>query len=363
VLIRVICRVISRNLEEEMKNLTHCLTISNNIVNSKNEGALETSKLINLANENKAYIIGASFGDGCNLANELKWQITDGNKNLKRLKYSREYLSSINHLFQKEFGISGKINKLDGNMYVLIINNKWFSRAINYFYNVPFGKKTILEIPKIFNNNRLKNSFWSGIIDTDGQVFDNSENIQLCMKSKKLMEEFHEYLTLLDIVHNFRHYRDEYYLLVPVRSFKKFNDIFRIIHPCKKMLLINNLNKGTKHKIYIGKTDKTLKQFMSNNKYIAKTENNYTKIGVHNGKFIKIPHIKDLDSVASRIRPRDRKIYIINRSKIESRITAEEIEKIFEIKSYYNKGKNTYYFNSDVLCDMFKYLYRYEKPW
>jgi hypothetical protein len=337
--------------------------ISDKIINSKKEGSLEISKLMNLTNENKAYIIGASFGDGCNLADGLRWQITDGNKNQERLEYSRNYLSNINNLLQTEFGISGKINKLDGNMYVLIINNKWFSRLINYLYGVPFGKKTNLTIPKIFNNNRLKNSFWSGIIDTDGQIFDNSANMQLCMKSEKLMQEFHEYLISLDIEHNFRHYRNEYYLLIPVRSFKKFSEIFKILHPCKKILLINNLTKGTKQRVFFGKTDNSLEHFITNDKYITKTENDCIKIGIHNGKFIKVPHIKDLDGIASRIRVGDRKIYIINRGKIESRVIENQIEKTFEIKSYYNKGKNTYYFNSDVLCDMFKYLYRYEKPW
>lgn len=32
-------------------------------------------------------------------------------------------------------------------------------------------------------------------------------------------------------------------------------------------------------------------------------------------------------------------------------------------KSTYQKQRNTYYFNSDILSELFKFLFEYKKPW
>lgn len=366
-LIRIISSIQTDNINEQKIIMSNFFLKAEKIVNSKGEGNLNVPKSMNdLLNENKAYFIGASFGDGCNLSDQLKWQITDGHKNQCKLKYSYQYLKTINDLLYKEFGIVGSIKKYEGKKYILTANNKWFCRLINFFYGVPFGKKKYLKTPEMFKNDEMKKAFWSGIIDTDGEIFNNSANVQLCMKSENIVNEFDEYLNELKIGHKLSFYRDASYIFIPVSSFKKFNENFTINHPLKKMLVDNNLKNGSHQKMLKSRNDATIKNFLSINKnnFKVKCDNNQVKFGFSNGNFVRIPlDQKLIDGVAHRIRPTSRKIYITNRGNEDVSDVVNRIENMFDIKLGYHKSRNTYCYSSDVLYKLFKYLYKYEKPW
>lgn len=117
-----------------------------------------------------AYFVGLHFGDGT--LNEERWKIVDGDRELKNLKYSFEFLTKIKNKLEKIFLINSfLISKCKNkNAYELIISNKWFGRYLNFVYGIEYYRKKKPIIPALF---RGKERFiLRGLFDTDGSIKD-----------------------------------------------------------------------------------------------------------------------------------------------------------------------------------------------
>jgi len=270
--LRVIAFLYSKKKKiDEEQVLVKVIKNIDKIVNAKGEGALYVPKNLGyILNERKAYFVGASFGDGCLLQDENQWTMTDGHQNIKVLPYSYTFLKNIKMLLKKEFGVIGVIRKGLGRKYVLIINNKFFCRLLNFFYGIPFGEKKNLEQPLIFNLskniNKLEKKFFAGLIDTDGSIFENSANIRIELShSNKLIDQLNQFLTSKNILSTTSVNLPSKSLFVPTKSFKKFLKLINLEHPYKKLLAYNNLKKGSTERFLIKIKKKPFYKFLLKN--------------------------------------------------------------------------------------------------
>lgn len=224
------------------------------IENAKGEGNLSLPKTMSeLLTKDKAYILGASTGDGCLLLNDSRWATTDGHKDINALPFSYEYLKNINEWIRKEFGISGNIRNGPGKKYVLMINNKFFCRLLNFFCGIRFGVKMSPEVPLIFNlsesNHELKRHFFTGLIDTDGSILRNSPNMQIEMNnSDNLINQLSSLLSETNIENSMSVNPPSKRLFIPTKSFKNFVELIDLRHHYKHLLALNHLKKGTKER-------------------------------------------------------------------------------------------------------------------
>jgi len=106
----------------------------------------------------------------------------------EKLKSSKEYFEIIDELIKKEFNVSGKKFKTE-NEWRYNLNNKWLCRYINYFFKVPFGRKSeIIYFPN--NLKKYESEFWRGIMDTDGFIDEKTKSIKIKSNSNKLIKQF-----------------------------------------------------------------------------------------------------------------------------------------------------------------------------
>jgi len=150
-------------------------------------------------------------------------------------------------------------------MFILRLTNKFFSRYLNFFLDVPFGKKKILRIPSIINfaskkqKIELKKTFYRGFFDCEGSVIKNSINIQITTTSTKLMYDLHKFLRKIGLNPNIKNYlqQNKRYspltnVFIPSTDYLKFALNIGFSHPLKKQLLIKGLKKGPTHKDFKG---------------------------------------------------------------------------------------------------------------
>lgn len=196
------------------------------------------------------YLAGVISGDG-HLNKEEHGQIviSDGQSDKNKLKYSQKYLKFINNLFKKEFNLYGEVveQKTWWNYY---LNNKWLCRFINYYLEIPYGKKSaIVKLPEVLYglNERY---FWRGVMDTDGFISHNKKQIHLKTNSLTLLNQLKDFCNKNSIQIYTKKEKRGWSLRIFSNSFLNYAKLIGSSHPRKSKNLVYHLKKGSYYKIF-----------------------------------------------------------------------------------------------------------------
>jgi len=201
-----------------------------------------------------AYFVGVAAGDG-GFNGEKVWTLVDGGKK-HQLKHSKKFLESISSLIEDRFKVNTGIRKRK-NRYELYVSNKWFCRFLQNYYNLPSSyKKGKLSRPEIFNNESQISAYWRGVFDADGAVAKNSNRITLSSATRSFLEQCRNDFDRWGIsVHEIRQ-PGSYLLRLRPEAVPKFADKVGFSHPRKKKLLLEKLERGSRHYNYAGRKTK-----------------------------------------------------------------------------------------------------------
>lgn len=193
-LIRIIANISSSNKEEELELLSELIQKVNFINNFQSAGNIYIPKKFReLYDEDLAYFVGCSFGDGeLNIAEH--WQLVDGDP--KNIEATLEFIENLKVIANKLFSLKFTVNnpRLRGNKYEFWIANKNLCRFLNFFFGMPYGeKKNRMTRPKIFdllpNRKNLTKIFWKGMFDTDGCLEKNGYRITLASATDEIVND------------------------------------------------------------------------------------------------------------------------------------------------------------------------------
>lgn len=262
--LRVLAKIYSNEFcLSENGILSYIIRNIQNITDSRRQSVFMPPLDINsLLKKEIFYLVGVSLGDGTNIASGERWDITDGHTNKKYLIFSYQHLHNAKLLLEKKFGIKIELRKMPGNKYSLRCSNKAFCRYLNFFLDVPFGKKedAILSIPSIIQlvvdneKEEFERYFWIGLFDSDGSIIKNSVNVQISTTSKPLMYSLYDFLIDHKLNPSIKEYNGIkrinplYNVFIPTSDFKKFALTLGFLHPLKNNLLMNALRKGPTQK-------------------------------------------------------------------------------------------------------------------
>jgi intein/homing endonuclease len=215
-------------------------------------GSGARKKITNLPffiDEELLYLVGYLFGDGCLKSKE--WTI----------HFCDEYLlqiEKINTIIIKLFGIGGKITKFNDNKYELHVYSKALAIFFNKLFDMPYGKKKRIIMPKIIENDqKLKLSFLRGFSDADGGVprmeeykiipnwILNAPNIEIASKYQNILLDLKEVLKKQGIIPNIYYHKknDSYRLIISgKKNIFKCKEIVIFEHPIKEKRLKELVN-------------------------------------------------------------------------------------------------------------------------
>lgn len=197
-----------------------------------------------------SYLVGVIAGDGHLEKDERELIIADGQTDNEKLKSSKEYLELIERLFKEEFNVRSTL-KRERTWWRYSIYNKWLNRFLNYYFEIPFGKKSsIIKCPKKLHDKNEK-YFWRGIMDTDGFVRENRKQIWLKSNSYTLIEQFKEFCSNNKITTVVKKDRRGYSLRVLTESYREYAKVVGCSHPRKKAILFKYLEEGPKYKVLV----------------------------------------------------------------------------------------------------------------
>ena len=141
--------------------------------------------------QNKAYILGLLFADGCNHIynsnGEGKYQITlslqeDDKEILEKIKIEMDLQNPLHYLIPRTGNyINGKIVKSAKPQWKLEFNNKHISLRLNELGMVQ-NKSLVLQFPDI--NSILYKHFIRGYFDGDGSIYSYIADGYLCYRFK-----------------------------------------------------------------------------------------------------------------------------------------------------------------------------------
>ncbi len=326
-----------------------------------------------LKNKELGYLIGVIFGDGYLLQTKKDYRIliADGSSKQEELKDSLEYMKKLVSLFNKIFKIDKNKIKIEkrGNWYVIFISSKWLIRFLNFFFNMPIGKKkNRLSTPKILKSFNIKYQkiFWRGMFDTDGMINPTSRNVEIASSDYILMKECKNFLSKLNINSEIKEGMDGkkrhkyYWINIKSNYFKKFGLEIGSSHPRKQKVLINHLKTNLRYYTF----QKVNKKYLT-----EKGKFNLDLLKNKNSRIIlpKKP-AKELIKLANCIMPKDyEKKRIFFRTKhIENKdlkSSLRKFEAIFKAKPKFLKTRNLYYVNSKLLYEFFNKFFIYKHPW
>ncbi|MBI2148783.1 LAGLIDADG family homing endonuclease [Candidatus Woesearchaeota archaeon] len=276
---RVISLMLSRTTNDSIYIFNEIIKNSKYIIirGNKTKIPFNSKKL----NNKLSYLCGIICGDGHISKDFNEIVIADGTKNIRLLHYSKTFFENLNKLFIYNFDIKGTIKKVK-NYYTLRLESQFISRLMNYFYEIPDGKKCeIIHVPKIIKNTGKETLYWRGIFDTDGHARIKNKAIGFTTKSYLLSNDFLEFSNKNKLNIFNKHYTDKNIIkiLISEESILKFAKIIGFSHPRKQLILIDYLKSGSSYNIPIAKIkNKKLDQFISylrpykNQVYIRLTE-------------------------------------------------------------------------------------------
>ena len=210
---------------------------------------LPPKKIGELLSDKYAYFSGCCLGDG-GFSNQTVWSMVDGSASEERISDSFTYLTAVRNLIKNMFYIEAYNASRRDNRVELLVNGKGFTRFLNFYFGLPYGKKKDnIEIPKIFllhkNHKGLYSLFLRGLFDTDGYCSAKDKNISLSSGTKKLIIECKDYLKEFNIDSQIYFGKSMSYSLdIPARYYKKFAYNVGFSHPRKKRNMLIHLSRG-----------------------------------------------------------------------------------------------------------------------
>lgn len=259
--------------KEKLYNITNEIEYFTDFLNKSRFYFPKT--LSELLNKRLIYFIGCSVGDGHIDKAGKRWILVDGSSYKEKLVYSKEFVLKLSKLLQNY--INTYNIRYYETKYVLSINNKLFCRFLNFFFELPFGKKkdVVLKKPLIlkFSKEDLEKYFWRGLFDTDGSVIKQG-SVNFCSSDKNLLNECRNYLNKINI----KSRKKEQILNIYMKYLNKFAHI-GLSHPRKQKELLNLLKKGLTYKSVMIK-DKTDQKLLEIYKLLRIDSSNY-RIRIH----------------------------------------------------------------------------------
>lgn len=248
--LRVLCLITSEiTKKSDIKLFFNILSKSDYVTDYSNLGRF-TPPLSKkeLLNKNIIYIAGCQAGDGY-LSQKYRATITDGNKDIKKLHYSKKHILEINKQLNKIFNTYSFINT-DKRFYTLIIKNKWYVRHLHKFFDLPIGKKKDkLKEPIILKTIEEKCTFWRGIFDSDG----NAQNLTLeLVNSSRFLNQLKSLLKEINVDYRKSKGGFKDRITIKKKDLIRFNNHIGFKHPRKKEEIKQSISKGSKFRIFNG---------------------------------------------------------------------------------------------------------------
>lgn len=199
-----------------------------------------------LHNKDLFYLGGLIIGDGSIRPTTLS--ICDGHSDITELWHSKKFLENAKSKINTVFGISEDkiriIRYKHENKYTLYVCNRWLTRFFNYFFRMPYGKKSCTDLSpkKIFsslgtNNIEFKMAFCRGLFDSDGFISKKSRYVSLVLKNHEILEWVKHTFSELNIeTSDIKGVKNSSMLSIPLLGFSVFRDKVGFTHPRKRRL-------------------------------------------------------------------------------------------------------------------------------
>lgn len=250
----IAARIIASKFKKEFKVLAGLIKHAEKIICINTPGFYPPITIEGCLTNKNIYFIGAAYGDG-GFCSENIWHFCDGGKK-EDLIHAKQYVKNIANLIKSVYKIDNiKIKKLD-NQFVIDLPNKFFTRYLNFFFDLPFNKKDDkLNLPGLITKYKQEktNIFYRGLCDTDGSYRKFSNNFTLGMRQNILLINFTKLLDKNKIQHTIRKIISHtLHINVSIENLNKFAEIIGSSHPRKQNILFNHLKKGPTHNSFKG---------------------------------------------------------------------------------------------------------------
>lgn len=367
----IILRIITLNNKKKFIELIEKIEFATSFSNSVQISLPNTLK--KFKNNKLWYFVGVIFGDGYLLKSRKDYRIlvADGSSNQEELKDSFNYIKKLAFLFNELFNIKKNKIKIEnrGNWYVVFVSSKWLMRFLNFFFDMPIGKKKgKLSTPKILDimDDKYEKVFWRGMFDTDGMINPTARNAEIASSDYLLMKKCSIFLFKLKVPTEIKEGKDgkkghKYYRInIKSNYFKKFAFEIGSSHPRKQKVLINHLKYDLKYYILQGINKRYLTKKGEFKLHLLKNKNSK--------KTLPKKLSKKLIEIASYIKPTDwekKRIYFGTKYTKEERLkeALKKFEILFKSKPKFLKTRNLYYVNSKLLYKFFNKFFIYKSPW
>ena len=152
-----------------------------------------------IKNPKLAYLAGYFAADGSfyreKKTSRTRFEFADGYSKNEELHHSYNFINNIKRLIEEQLSIKIPKVRQRGNYYVLYFENKELEKIFVNQLGFTLGPKSHnVKIPHCYKNTNLEKYFWLGLMDGDGVIAKNGKKIALEMCSKKIVEDFQDFL-------------------------------------------------------------------------------------------------------------------------------------------------------------------------
>lgn len=250
----IAARVVASKSKQEYKILANLIKHTEKIISVGTHGFYPPPTIEECLTDKNIYFIGAAYGDG-GFCSENLWHFCDGGKE-EDLIFAKQYVKNIATIIKLVYKINTIQVKKLGNQFVIDLPNKFFTRYLNFFFDLPYDKKEDkLDLPKLITKYKQEkvNIFYRGLCDTDGSYRKFSNNFTLGMRQNTLLNNFAKFLNKNKIKHTTRKtISHTLHINVGTENLNKFAEIIGSSHPRKQSILSNQLKKGPTHNSFKG---------------------------------------------------------------------------------------------------------------
>lgn len=220
--------------------------------------------------EDIMYFVGCAVGDG-GLNKNYVWEMTFGDFD-RYLSLANDFCEIVESFLKSKFRLKIKSIK-SGNKYTVYAYGKSFCRFLNFFFDLPYGKKvnhylTKPYILKLTKNEELIKVFWRGVYDTDGKMDKGTKSLGLEVSNEELIDDCSEDFRELGIKVNVNERtrilngskHDMVFMSVLTESFKDYATQIGFSYSKKRNRLLNHLREPPKRLVFKGLNKKNLKR-------------------------------------------------------------------------------------------------------